>query len=580
MNVHHAWTFLSCSAEFPRAGVGLKPEHYRTILETSPEIGFFEVHAENYMGAGGPPHRYLSAIRERYPLSIHGVGLSIGADRPLARDHLRRLKGLVDRYQPALVSEHLAWSTHDAGFLNDLLPVPYTMEALARVVNHIDEVQEVLGRQMLLENPSTYLAFAESILPETDFIAEIVKRSGCALLLDVNNVIVASANQGWDPIAYLDGYPLDHVRQIHLAGHLRETDEYGRTMLIDTHDRQVDRNVWSLYRHTIHRIGPAPTLIEWDAKVPEWPALMAEATQAERIMLETNTGRLEQQRLDRKPCQPSRVDDPEGCLLVRAGSLSQRQAAFANVLLDPARAIPQGLVGPDGKSSVRRFNVYRNNVVAGLTSTLKDAFPAVARIVGDEFFAAMARTYVTTHPPTSPIMLDYGGGFATFIGAFEPAIRNLPYLRDVARLERAWLEAYHSAEAQPLSAEALAGLNAEDLMNLRITLHPSLGIVCSEFPVLTLWQTNIAGGVPTWVDLNAGGQDVLVIRPGADVELRALPPGGGAFIEVLRGGLCALESMECALAVDDRFDLAVNLAILVDAGALIMLDFASGRSIQ
>src|SRR3546814_437013 len=182
----------------PRAGVGLKAEHYREIVETGPDIGFFEVHAENYMGAGGPPHRYLTTIRDRYPLSLHGVGLSIGANRPLDRAHLQRLKELITRYQPGLFSEHLAWSSHDTGFLNDLLPLPYTDETLAPVCDHIDEVQETLGRQMLLENPSTYLAFAESTWPEIDFIAEAVRRPGCALLLDVNNVHVASSNQQWD----------------------------------------------------------------------------------------------------------------------------------------------------------------------------------------------------------------------------------------------------------------------------------------------------------------------------------------------------------------------------------------------
>lgn len=301
------------------AGVGLKPEHYRTILETSPEMGFFEVHAENFMGAGGPPHRYLSAIRERYPLSLHGVGLSIGADRPLARDHLQRLRGLVDRYQPALVSEHLAWSTHDAGFLNDLLPVPYTVETLERVVNHIDAVQEVLARQMLLENPSTYLSFAESTLSETDFIAEVVQRTGCALLLDVNNVYVASTNQGWDPVAYLDAYPLDHVRQVHLAGHLREADECDRALLIDTHDRRVDQAVWDLYIRTINRIGPIPTLIEWDANVPAWPVLMSEAMQAQRVMSRVAVG----QQRGGEFRRASTDGDPEGRSLVDLVRLPQ-----------------------------------------------------------------------------------------------------------------------------------------------------------------------------------------------------------------------------------------------------------------
>jgi uncharacterized protein len=268
----------------PRAGVGLKPEHYRTILETDADIGFFEVHAENYMGAGGSPHRYLSEIRNRYPLSLHGVGLSIGADRRLDRDHLQRLKQLIERYEPGLFSEHLAWSTHEATFFDDLLPVPYTSETLVRVTDHIDEVQDRLRRQMLLENPSTYLAFSESTYSEIDFIAEILRRTGCGLLLDVNNVYVASINQQWDPTRYIDEYPLAHVQEIHLAGYTREADDKGRPLLIDTHDQPVDEIVWGLFKHAVGRLGPTPTLIEWDAKVPAWPGLKAEANRAEAIM--------------------------------------------------------------------------------------------------------------------------------------------------------------------------------------------------------------------------------------------------------------------------------------------------------
>ncbi len=267
-----------------RAGVWLKPEHYKTILETKPDVGFFEVHAENYMGAGGPPHRYLTEVRNHYPLSLHGVGLSIGADRDLDRNHLRRLRQLIDRYQPGFFSEHLAWSTHDTAFFNDLLPVPYTAETLEHVVEHIDDVQHTLGRQMLLENPSTYLAFAESTYSESDFITEVVRKTGCGLLLDVNNVYVASTNQEWDPIGYIDTYPLAEVQEIHLAGYTPEADDKGRPLLIDTHDRPVDEVVWDLFAYAIGRLGPIPTLIEWDAKLPAWAELKAEADRAEAIM--------------------------------------------------------------------------------------------------------------------------------------------------------------------------------------------------------------------------------------------------------------------------------------------------------
>ncbi|PXW17590.1 MNIO family bufferin maturase [Paraburkholderia caballeronis] len=281
-------SFVDARLSVPlRAGVGLKAEHYRTILESSPDVGFFEVHAENYMGAGGPPHRFLSAIRASYPLSVHGVGLSIGADRPLDQDHLRRLKALVARYEPGLFSEHLAWSSHDCGFLDDLLPIPYTDASLARVVQHVDQVQEALGRRMLLENPSTYLAFDENTYAEVDFIAAVARRTGCGLLLDVNNAYVASVNQQWDPVAYLDAYPLAAVQEIHLAGHAREADEAGRPLLIDTHDRHVADFVWELFARVIRRTGPVPTLVEWDANLPGWLTLAAEAERAEAIMRAT-----------------------------------------------------------------------------------------------------------------------------------------------------------------------------------------------------------------------------------------------------------------------------------------------------
>lgn len=266
-----------------RVGVGLKPEHYDTILNTQPNIGFFEVHAENYMGDGGPPHRYLSEIRRHYPVSLHGVGLSIGSAGPLNREHLGRLASLVDRYSPVLFSEHLAWSTHASSFFNDLLPLPYTAETLARVCEHVDEVQEALGCQMLLENPSTYFGFAESTYSETDFMTEVVRRTDCGLLLDVNNVYVSSVNQAMDATTYIARLPLASVQEIHLAGHTRQIDDEG-PLLIDTHDRPVDEEVWKLFTYAIDLIGPTPTLIEWDASIPSWEVLAAEANRAERLM--------------------------------------------------------------------------------------------------------------------------------------------------------------------------------------------------------------------------------------------------------------------------------------------------------
>lgn len=269
------------------AGVGLRPVHYREILEHRPEIGWFEVHPENYMGAGGPPHRYLEAVRGHYPLSLHGVGLSIGGAYPLDRAHLARLAALVRRYEPALFSEHLAWSTHTDGCLNDLLPLPYTEATLDHVAHHVAHTQDVLGRRILIENPATYLRFADSSLAETQFLEELASRTGCGLLLDVNNVYVSATNHGFDPSAYIDCFPLRFVEEIHVAGHAQRADDRGQPLLIDSHDTTVAEPVWRLLEQALARTGPRPVLVEWDSSIPAWDALMREALRAQRFLQRT-----------------------------------------------------------------------------------------------------------------------------------------------------------------------------------------------------------------------------------------------------------------------------------------------------
>ncbi|TJW47360.1 MAG: DUF2063 domain-containing protein [Mesorhizobium sp.] len=248
--------------------------------------------------------------------------------------------------------------------------------------------------------------------------------------------------------------------------------------------------------------------------------------------------------------------------------LADRLQGFAAALLDPSLGVPPGLVGPDGEPSPKRFAVYRNNVVVGLTEVLKANFPAVCRIVGEEFFDAMARILVASEPPTSPILLEYGAGFADFIAGFEPAA-SLPYLPDIARIERAWMEAYHARDTPPLEAAALAAIPDRHVLSLKFSVHPSLRLVRSPFPALTIWRMNVGDGVPGPVDLAAGGDDILVVRPAAEVELRAMPPGGYEFVMALEQGQSLTEAMKTALTADPRFDLSGNIRDLVAAGTFV-----------
>lgn len=269
-----------------RAGIGLRAEHYRDVLETRPDVGWLEVHSENYFGDGGPPLHYLTQARERYPVSLHGVGLSLGSTDPLNRSHLHKLKRLVETIEPGLVSEHLCWSSVDGRYLNDLLPLPYTEEAIAHIVPRIVEAQEFLGRRILIENLSSYVQYKHSTLTEWEFLTAVAEQADCGILLDVNNVYVSARNHGFEPIDYLFAIPAERVGEIHLAGHTVKRYDDG-VILIDTHNARVSDAVWALYRMTISAIGARPTLIEWDSDLPALDVLVEEAATAQRIMEQT-----------------------------------------------------------------------------------------------------------------------------------------------------------------------------------------------------------------------------------------------------------------------------------------------------
>lgn len=280
----HVSPSTRASATIPAsAGIGLRAPHDREALATRPPVGWFEVHSENYFGQGGASLSLLERIRTDYPVSLHGVGLSLGSADALDRRHLKRLKALIARIEPCLVSEHLSWNSFGGVYLNDLIPLPYGEEALTHMVSRIGRVQDFLGHRILIENPASYLEFRPSTMPESAFLAETARRSGCDILLDLNNLYVSSINHGWDAIAYLQDIPAALVEEVHLAGHARH--RFGDAELcIDTHDRPIPGDVWDLYEYALTRFGPRPTLIEWDAEIPPLQALMNEAREADRRM--------------------------------------------------------------------------------------------------------------------------------------------------------------------------------------------------------------------------------------------------------------------------------------------------------
>lgn len=265
------------------AGVGLKPQHYSSVLSIRPDVAWFEVHPENYFGLGGLPHRQLEAVRRDYRLSFHGVGLSLGSAGPIDLAHVGQLKRLIARYRPGLVSEHLSWSAVDGIYLSDLLPMPYTEESLRVFIEHVIEVQDRLGQRILVENPSTYLRLVQSTVPEPEFLAAVATGSDCDLLLDVNNVYVSARNHGFDPLEYIGLLPANRIREIHVAGH-HVARRPGPELLVDDHGSRISEPVWGLLEYVIRRCGPIPILVEWDNRIPALEVLLSEADRANQIL--------------------------------------------------------------------------------------------------------------------------------------------------------------------------------------------------------------------------------------------------------------------------------------------------------
>ncbi|KFI05490.1 DUF692 family multinuclear iron-containing protein [Massilia sp. BSC265] len=509
--------------------MGLRTPHYRAFLERRPPVGFIEVHSENYLARAGWDWHVLTELRRDYPVSLHGVGLGLGSARGFSESHLERLRALVGAVDPFLVSEHLSWGALADRQLNDLLPVTLDQAALALLCERVDRVQERLGRRLLVENVSTYVRFRADTMSEAEFLAELARRTGCGILLDVNNLYVNQRNHGEDARAAIAALPRGCVGEIHLAGHL-ETP----LALVDHHGAAVAEPVWGLYRAALERFGRVPALVEWDADLPPLEGLLAEAARAAAIAQDYPVLSAVAPVIRRPAPPPPPADE----------LLAALQQQFGAALFDRGHeAALQPFLSEGG---VERLALYRGNLSAGWERALGEACPVLRQLVGEEFFAGLARAYGKALPSQDPDLAAFGERFADFLDGFGPAA-PYPYLPDVARLEWAVHRAYLAPEKVPLGLDVLATMAADDLDAARFTLHPSVGLLRSRWAIGALWHAHQPGGraLPARMDAPC---TLLVARRGWRVEVVETGAPEAAALDRLAAGASFGEAIDAALA--------------------------------
>jgi uncharacterized protein (UPF0276 family) len=511
------------------------------VCQRRPAVDFFEVHPENYVldQAG---LRTLETVRNNYPLSLHAVGLSLGSAEGIDRSHLAALRCLVDRLDPFLISDHLSWSTADGIFLNDLLPLPLTQEALDVIARNIDEIQTALRRPLLIENPSAYMAFRDNEFDEPEFLRILVARTGCELLLDVNNVFVSATNLGFAPDAYLRAFPVEAVREIHVSGHQRKEID-GETVLIDDHGSAVSSPVWALYADAVSRTNTAASAIEWDTNIPALNILLREREKARAVIRSVQT---------KRPAPP----------------LDALQSRMAKALLSGNADAFEGQV-------TGHFSVYRSNVRESLTAALRSVYVGVEALVGEAFFRQAALQFIAINPPRMPSIAGYGEEFPEFLDGL-PSCRGLPYLGDVARLEWCASRTCLEPQARSLAPDALRAFATADTPSLCFDIRKDISYLSSAYPIDEIWQFARAGGEGTPPSIEGGpvfieigrGEDSIVIRRLEEAEFR--------FRHALEAGADLGSAAEIAVRADPLFDLAAALRFALRDG--ICTDCRIGQS--
>ncbi len=531
-------------------GVGLRAPHYRQFLEQRPQVDWLEVHTENYLGQGGWDLYVLEQLRQDYPISLHGVGLGIGSANGFSEQHLQCIQQLARRIDPVLVSEHLSWGAVQDRHLNDLLPLPLTQEALNLVCQRVNRLQEVLGRQILLENVSTYLRYHDDVMSEAEFLAAVAARTGCGVLLDINNLYVNQCNHQEDALAALAAIG-PAVVEMHLAGHLVTPGA-----VIDHHGDHVADPVWVLYEAALRRFGMVSTLIEWDTDIPSLEVLLSEVQKAREFAT-----RLQDAAIPIPASVQTAAQTP-------VPILAQSQQRFSRALFD-YQVESDVLTQFKGASDIRgsRLALYRGNLSATWDKTLAAAYPVLRMLVGEEFFAGLARAYGHAYPSEHGDLNRFGASFSLFLNAFPP-VADYPYFPDMAKLEWALHLAHYAADRPALSAESLIALAADHAENACFSFHPACSLFSSEWAVIPLWhshQEQVVLPFPENMEVDSIG---LISRPRWKVNVLSLEPSAYAALSVLQQGHTLGMALDAALEIDSQFNASFHLQQWLSQGVL------------
>lgn len=477
------------------SGLGIRSELFRDIELSKPDLGFLEAHSENYFGESLPRAK-LRALRRDYPVSLHGVGLSLGRADALSKPHLAALKSLADEIEPMLVSEHLAWSAYLHRQVPDLLPLPLTEESLQVMCEHIDQLQSALNREILIENPANYLLFDLLQIPEAEFLNFLADRTGCGLLVDVNNVYVSARNVGRDPHSFIDALNTSAIKQYHLAGHVPISDANGEPVLIDTHNQPVSEETWSLFAHTLGRHGQRPTLIEWDSDFPTLDVLISQCDIANHYLGEVTPATVSNT-TQHKPASLATES-------IDAISLTGLQDTFLDTIISSSPFSPKGNVDAN---FIHRAKVYQNNVKQAVSDYLAAVYPATRGVVGEDYFKQLAYYAMQASPPSDGNLHNYGADLATFLNDFSE-LADLPYLEDLMQFEWALHSLYYLPQISGLDPN---DLDQATLLTIPVAIRDDVLLLASEYPIYQIHQQSLPdydGDVSIRLDQ---GQDTLLV---------------------------------------------------------------------